>query len=365
MSDIFYVYRYMKYAIAFLLACCLMAPACRKSPASVLPPSDTKYFPPLIGSAWETKAPSDLGWNTQELPALMAFLREKGTRAFMILVNGRIVVEEYMNGHGPADTWAWNSAGKTLVTATVGIARHEGLLNIEAKASQYLGAGWTSAPPDKEQLITLRHLLSMSSGLNAASQLVTTSNLTYVADAGTRWAYANVFQKLMDVVTVSTGRDFRDYFNDKLRNRIGMEGQWNFGPVFKIYHSNARSMARFGLLALHKGNWAGQQVVQEDYFNESTRTSQPMNPSYGYMWWLNGKESFIPPGTQTVRTGPLIPEAPADTYAALGADDQKIYVVPSRQMVIVRMGEAAEAQSSFAMSGFDNTLWLKLKAVIR
>jgi CubicO group peptidase (beta-lactamase class C family) len=124
-------------------------------------------------------------------------------------------------------------------------------------------------------------------------------------------------------------------------------------------------MARFGLLALNKGNWAGQQIVNEGFFSESIQSSQPINPSYGFMWWLNGKASFIPPGSQTVRTGPLIPNAPSDTYAALGADDQKIYVVPSRKMVVIRMGEAAESQASFALSGFDNTLWSKLNAVIR
>ena len=60
--------------------------------------------------------------------------------------------------------------------------------------------GWTSAPKDKENLITVRHLLTMSSGLDESNNRVIKENLTYVADAGTRWAYANVFQKLMDVV---------------------------------------------------------------------------------------------------------------------------------------------------------------------
>lgn len=355
----------MRKATAPVLLSCYIAMACGKPTTSIPPATDTMYFPPLTTAAWETRTPQSLGWNLQEMPALLAYLRERGTKSFLVLVKGRIVMEEYMNGHGLADTWAWNSAGKTLVTATVGLARQEGKLDIDAKASQYLGTGWTSAPLDKENLITPRHLMSMSSGLNDASQLVTKPNMSYLADAGTRWAYGNVFQKLMDIVTASTGRDFRDYFNDKLRTRIGMEGQWNFGAIFKIYHSDTRSMARFGLLALNKGKWAGQQVVSEDFFTESTRSSQPMNPSYGFMWWLNGKASLMLPGSQAVRTGPLIPNAPSDTYAALGADDQKIYVVPSRQMVVIRMGEAAEPQGSFALSGFDNTLWAKLNAVIR
>jgi CubicO group peptidase (beta-lactamase class C family) len=71
------------------------------------------------------------------------------------------------------------------------------------------------------------------------------------------------------------------------------------------------------------------------------------------------------PGSQTVYNGFLVPNAPADMYAALGASDQKIYVIPSRKMVIVRMGDASDpANPSFALSGFDNELWGKINAMI-
>jgi CubicO group peptidase (beta-lactamase class C family) len=124
-------------------------------------------------------------------------------------------------------------------------------------------------------------------------------------------------------------------------------------------------MARFGLLALNKGKWDTEQIINENYFNESISTSQNMNPSYGYLWWLNGKSSYLVPGSQTVYNGFLVPNAPADMYAALGASDQKIYVIPSRKMVIVRMGDASDpANPSFALSGFDNELWGKINAMI-
>jgi CubicO group peptidase (beta-lactamase class C family) len=54
---------------------------------------------------------------------------------------------------------------------------------------------------------------------------------------------------------------------------MGMDGQWKYGTVFKIYHSNTRSMARFGLLALNKGKWAGELIVNGDFFAESTDPS--------------------------------------------------------------------------------------------
>ena len=58
------------------------------------------------------------------------------------------------------------------------------------------------------------------------------------------------------------------------------------------------------------------------------------------MWWPNGKTQFILPGRQTKYPGPLVPAAPADMYAAMGAEDQRIYVVPSKKLVIIRMGNA-------------------------
>jgi CubicO group peptidase (beta-lactamase class C family) len=140
---------------------------------------------------------------------------------------------------------------------------------------------------------------------------------------------------------------------------------WNNGLIFKIYHSNTRSMARFGLLALNKGKWKSETIINETFFNESIRTSQNINPSYGYLWWLNGKNSYMIPGGQTVYQSTLVPNAPLDMYAAMGAADQRIYVIPSKNMVIIRMGDASDtANSSFALSGFDNALWQKINAVI-
>jgi CubicO group peptidase (beta-lactamase class C family) len=309
---------------------------------------------------------SDLGWNENAIQPLKDFLIEKYTKSFIILVNGRIVMEEYFNGITPEDTWHWHSAGKSLVSTTVMSAQQDGLLSINDKVSEYLGVGWTSEPSEKENLITIRHLLTMTSGLDDQPQYVDDkSNLTYVADAGTRWAYSNVFQILMDIVAAASHREFESYFNEKVKNKIGMDGLWNYGPVYKIYHSTARSMARFGLLALNRGKWEGEQVLSENFFNECVNSSQAINPSYGYLWWLNGKTSYMIPGSQSVFQGFLVPDAPADVYAAMGAGDQRIYVVPGRKMVIVRMGDPSDPSNpSFALSGFDNALWVKLNDLI-
>ncbi|HRL70124.1 MAG TPA: serine hydrolase [Flavobacterium sp.] len=328
-------------------------------------PTESMYYPSNTSASWETKSLSSLGWNQNAVQPLKDYLNQKGTKSFMILVNGRIVMEEYFNGHTATATWEWNSAGKTLVASTVGIAQQENLLNINNKVSDYLGTEWTSMPLNKENLITVKHLLTMTAGNDDTKQYVIKSNLTYIADAGTRWAYSNIFQKLTDVVNKASNKPFETYFNEKLKSKIGMEGFWNFGTIFTIYHSNTKSMARFGLLALNKGKWNNEQIINESYFNESVSTSQSINPSYGYLWWLNGKTSFMIPNEQNVYQGFLVPNAPADMYAAMGAKDQRIYVIPSKKMAVIRMGDASDpVNPNFAVSGFDNELWGKINAVI-
>lgn len=346
-----------------LLLIVFIAISCKDDPEPAA--EEQMYFPSNTDTNWETKSIADMEWNESAIQPLKDYLLAKNTKSFMILVNGRIVMEEYFDGHTSSTSWQWNSAGKTLVATTTGIAQQEGLLNINTKASQYLGVDWTSAELEKENLITVKNLLSMTSGLNDENEFVIRANLTYLADAGTRWSYHNVFQKLMDVVAEASDQEFESYFNAKLKDKIGMDGFWDNGVIFKIYHSNTRSMARFGLLALNNGKWKEEQIINESFFNESITTSQSINPSYGYLWWLNGKTSYMIPGGQTVYTGTLVSNAPADMYAAMGAEDQRIYVIPGKNMVVIRMGDASDpANPSFALSGFDNELWQKINAVI-
>ena len=278
-------------------------------------------------------------------------------------------MENYFNGHNASALWKWNSAGKTLTSTVSGIAQDEGFININNKVSDYIGSGWTSAPLAKENLISCKNLLSMNSGLNdTLGDDVSPSNLQYYEDSGTRWAYHNVYVKMQDVVQQATGQTWNTYFNTKLRDKIGISttGFWynatgaNFG--LRLYYSDTRSMARFGLMALNKGKWNGTQIVSENYINTAASSSQNINLAYGYLWWLNGKTSYHLPQTQFVFSGSLIANAPNDMYMALGKDDQKIYVIPSKKMVVIRMGDAADTES-LALSDFDETLWEKISAL--
>ncbi len=323
------------------------------------------YFPPIGSTSWETKTIASLGWNETEVQPLLDYLEEKNTKSFIVLHNGKIVMENYFNGHSASETWYWASAGKTLTATVTGIAEQEGYININNKVSDYLGVGWTSAPLEKENLITNKHLLTMTSGLDdALGDDVSPANLQYVADAGTRWAYHNVYVKLQDVIAQATGQTWTNYFNTKLRDKIGMTGgAWIQNNGLSVYWSTTRNMARFGLLALNKGKWENNQIVPESYMNNATSTSQNINLAYGYLWWLNGKSNYHLPQSQFQFTGTLIPTAPSDMYCALGKNDQKIYVIPSRKIVIIRMGNAADGVN-MALSDFDEVLWQKIRAVI-
>lgn len=279
-----------------------------------------------------------------------------------MLHNGKIIIESYMNDHNEASPWYWASAGKTLTTAVIGIAQDEGILDINDQVSDYIGTGWTSIPLEKENLITNKNLLSMTSGLDDISDDIS-ENLQYSADAGSRWAYHGVYLKLQDFVSSASNQSWDDYFNLKLKERIGMNGAWIPFGNSNVYWSTTRSMARFGLLTAAKGKWENTQIISEDFLTEATNTSQSINQAYGYLWWLNGKSSYQLPQSQFEIPGELISNAPSDMHCALGRDDQKIYIVPSKKLVIIRMGESAE-NVNFALSYFDNDLWENINAVI-
>jgi len=172
-----------------------------------------------------------------------------------------------------------------------------------------------------------------------------------------------VYVKLQDVIAEASNQTWSNYFNSNLKNKIGMTGTWIQTGDFSVYWSTTRSMARFGLLTYAGGIWETEQIIPVNYLDVAVNTSQSINQAYGYMWWLNGKSTYHLPQSQFEFPGELIPNAPSDMYAALGKNDQKIYVVPSQDLVVIRMGDAAEGEN-FTLSSFDNELWAKINALI-
>ena len=302
------------------------------------------YFPPLTGTVWDTIAPQSLNYCQPKIDSLYHFLETNNTKAFILLKDGKIVLEKYFGTHTATTPWQWASAGKTITSFMTGIAQQEGHLSISDTTSNYLGQGWTICTPQQEEKITIRHQLTMTSGLkdDVPDHYCTLDTcLIYQADAGTRWAYHNGPYTLLDsVIEVATGQTLNSYTTQKLKTPTGMTG--SFFPVGynNVFFSNARSMARFGLLILNKGNWNGNQIMTDtNYYNEMVNTSQTLNKSYGYLWWLNGKQSYMLPTLQTVFPGFMSPNAPSDMISAIGSGGQFLNVVPSQKLIWLRMGD--------------------------
>jgi CubicO group peptidase (beta-lactamase class C family) len=319
------------------------------------------YYPPKIGKTWDTISPRQLGWCNERIDSMYQFLGEKGTKAFIVLKDGKMVLEKYYGSFTQDSAWYWASAGKSLASALVGIAQQEGLLDINEPVSKYLGKGWTSCPADKEDLITVKHQISMTTGLDynvSSLDCMDSACLQYKADAGTQWYYHNAPYTLThNVVAAAANKTFNLYTYQKISAPIGMAGLWIKTGENDIFYSKARDMARFGLLVLNKGIWQNDTIFKDKaYFDAMSQSSQTLNKSYGYLWWLNGKGQIVYPGLAASFNKDLVPDAPKDMFAALGKNDQKLYVIPSQNMIVVRMGDAADGPVP-ALSQFDNDLW--------
>lgn len=305
------------------------------------------YFPPAAPGSWDTLSPARFGWCAPEIDSLYAMLQGENTKAFILVKDGKIVLERYFDGHIASSNWYWASAGKSLTATLVGIAKANGSLQLTDSSSKYLGTGWTSATPAQEGAITVWHQLTMTSGLNddLGDPFCTLDTcLQYLAPAGTRWAYHNGPYTLLDgVISGATGLTLNQFTNQRIKQPTGMDGLFIPSGFNNVYYSTARSMARFGWLIYNRGWWNGQAVLNDSvYFNEMVNTSQPHNLSYGYLWWLNGKASYKVPGSQLNIPGHLSPDAPADMIAAMGKNGQFINVVPSAGLVWIRMGDAPD-----------------------
>jgi CubicO group peptidase (beta-lactamase class C family) len=182
--------------------------------------SQSFYSPPVNGSEWQTLSFNSLGWDSTKTDTLYKFLQANNTKAFLLLKNGKIVIEKYFDTFTRDSIWYWASAGKTLTSFLVGLAQQDGYLSINDSTSKYLGR-WTSAPLNKESLIKIKHQLSMTSGLNdnvPDPYCTLQSCLIYHSDAGTRWAYHNGPYTLLDsVIQKATGQNLNQYFINKLR----------------------------------------------------------------------------------------------------------------------------------------------------
>lgn len=345
-------------------------------PEDMNEPIDEMYFPPINNTNWETVSIDSLEWDQDQLEEFSEWLNNKNTRAFILLKGGKIAYESYWGKALQSNVdfdqntnWYWASAGKSLMASMIGKAQELSLLNIFEKSNNYLGEGWTSMPLEQEDQISIKHHITMTTGLDySVTDLDCNAPecLQYKTDAGNQWYYHNApYSLVASILENASGGTLNDFTSEFISEPIGMEGLWLPNGDGNLFFSTARSAARFGLLAANNFNWDGHDLIEDkNYVSEMTNSSQELNPSYGYLWWLNGKSSVIVPGLATSFNLPLSGSAPEDLVSALGKNGQFIEYAPSLDMVLVRFGDAPDDTSAAAIN-FHDELWERLISIVK
>lgn len=323
-----------------------------------------EFYFPSPNKKWESVTPESLDWDVKKLEEVCAFVSETHGKSFLILQDGKIVVERYWTTAGAAHSQYVMSCGKSITAFLVGIAKEQNKLRLDQPVSDFLGTGWSKASPTEEKAIRIEHLLHMTSGLN--------TKLEYEGPPGTIWRYnTEAYQQLHPLLEKAVGTTMQEFSHRSLFEPLGMT---NSRFRFHSFVMNALDMGRFGLMILGRGQW-NSQVIMEDqtFFNAMLDSSQNLNRSYGYLWWLNGKESYRIVGRQRgAIPGHLVPSAPKDMVSANGKGGQRIFIVPSLRMVVIRLGDTPvmsnfsprELATDGTQSKFDEQLWSKLMLAI-
>lgn len=317
--------------------------------------------------------PAAAGWNAAALDAVVAYVQSQKTTGFLILQNRKTVYEHNWPLPADAATFAANfthgtdsrgaleedvaSAQKSFVAILAGIAIDKGLLDISRPVLAYIGPGWSKATLDQERAITVRNLMEMNSGLS--------ERLAYDAPAGSKFFYNTpAYAMLKKVLEFASKQQLDAITRLWLTEPAGMgDTQWRQRPAAFAgvgnptgLYTTPRDMGRLGQLILDKGKAAnGKRVISEAQLAALFKPTAT-NPAYGRLWWLNGSDHVVLTAARQ-KQGSLIPTAPADLVAALGAQDRRIYVVPSRKLVVVRTGQSTPDKD------FNTELWrLLMKA---
>ncbi|MEZ5961130.1 MAG: serine hydrolase [Hyphomonadaceae bacterium] len=323
------------------------------------------------GADWETAAlPADVDRAAYDLAVTEAFAgvhpQLGETRAVVIVQSGRIVFERYGDGYTRdmrLNSW---SVGKSLTHALVGAAVLQGRLGIEAPMGN---PAWRAG--DRRASITWRQWLQMVDGLDYQESNAEVSqagnarmlfgdgrrdvirwaaNRRLIHDPGTHWNYTSAGTMLIsDALTrviVPDPRDANDrrarmraWMNTSLFDRIGMRPVVEFDPQGTFYGSSlywatARDYARFGYLYLRDGVWSGQRVLPEGWVDFARTPGPDTNTDvYGAQWWLTP-----PTGTGRPTRSLIINPDLTDVFSAQGYEGQIIVVVPSKDLVMVRLG---------------------------
>lgn len=254
------------------------------------------------GAHFATGRPEDHGLDPAALRALDQYYEANDSNCVAVVHDGVLVHERYWNGTDVGTDQEIFSATKSVTSFLVGIAQDQGLLDIDDPAADYIPE-WRGTP---SEAVTIRDLLSNDSGrhydfetdylemaIGARDKTGFAVQLDQDDPPGTSWAYNNsAIQTLEAVLEEATGGDVAEFAEANLFEPIGMTSTISRDPAgntlaFMGGQASCQDLARFGLLALHEGEWDGEQVVSADYVREATRPSQDLNSVYGFLWWVN------------------------------------------------------------------------------
>jgi CubicO group peptidase (beta-lactamase class C family) len=339
-------------------------------------PDDEPIYP---DPDWQLGLPEDHGLSSAGLEQLAAVAEGFDSNCMLIVHDGVLVGEWYWNGYD-AETDQPNvfSVTKSVSSALVGIAEHQGLLELNESAAEYIEE-WAGGESD---IVTIRNLIANDSGrewsfvgdyltmTGAADQTQYAIDLGQAHPAGAWWEYNNsAIQTLERVLEVAAGEDLEEFAQTNLFAPIGMtvtmgRDQAGNPQTYQGLAASCRDLARFGLLYLRRGEWAGgQQIVPTAWVAASTIPSTALNSAYGFMWWLNVEGHWVLPSTplRDEGDGKLFPDAPEEMFAAVGALGQVVVVDPTSDYVFVRLGDAPDVTD---LTGFGKLqdLWAAFAA---
>ncbi|WP_425237011.1 serine hydrolase domain-containing protein [Ulvibacterium sp.] len=278
------------------------------------------------------------------------------TRSVLVVYKNHIVAERYIDGF-TKDTpiLGWSMTKSVLATLF-------GILEFEDKIDLGMTGMVDSWKNDERNDITLNHLLRMQSGLewdedysgisDVTKMLFLASDMTQIqaekkalAKPTEIWNYSSGTSNLLSGILRNQFDTHQDYINfpySALIDRIGMHSMLietdmmgNFVGSSYAW-ANTRDWAKFGLLYLNKGNWNGEQLFNETWVNYVTEPTNLSDGTYGGHFWLNAHGKY--------------PDVPRDLYSANGYQGQRVFIIPSKDLVIVRTG-LAEAPD-FDFNGF-------------
>ncbi len=304
-------------------------------------------------------------YNASKIPSkYIGDMERMKTIAYLVIKDDSIRHEEYWGGYSDTSHTGSFSMAKTFVSILVGIAVEEGKIrSIDEPVGDFL----PEYKEDNKSKITIRHLLTMCSGINFdesytnpigfAAEAYYGDNLRKlifkydaVGEPGKYFEYLSGNTQLLGfVLSKATGMSVSDYASQKLWQPIEAQhdAYWSLDrkdgdeKAYCCFNSNARDFARIGKLYLDSGKWNGKQVVPEKYVYESIQPAPTFekddhskNNRYGYSWWL--LPNYLPAGQ--AGKGHTI-------FYARGVLGQYIIMIPDLKMIVVRLGKKRELTS--------------------